>query len=174
MSMIIARQFTCAEMKEQVGEELGVSDWLLVTQDLIDKFSESTRDPDWIHVDPERAARETPFGGTIAFGFWTLSMLTHFSHQIGMWPKEVEYALNYGLDRVRWVAPVPVGALIRNRCRLISFEERDPGRFMIRTANTLELEGSERPALVAEWIGLFLTEGAEPAASSAVADAYNL
>jgi acyl dehydratase len=172
--MMIAREFTCEEMKVRVGQELGVSDWLLVTQKMIDQFSESTRDPDWIHVNPERAARETPFGGTIAFGFWTLSMLTHFSHQIGMWPKDVEYALNYGLESVRWVAPVPVGARIRNRCVLKSFEERDAGRFMIRTANTVELEHSERPALVAEWLGLFLNaSGIEPIPASPAEDPWN-
>lgn len=154
------RKATCAEMKSRIGEELGVSDWFDVTQTLIDQFSASTCDPDWIHIDPERAAQETPFGGSIAFGFWTLSMLTHFSHQIGMWPTDAAYALNYGLERVRWISPVPVGARIRNRCRLMDFEERGPGRFMIRTANQVEVEGAERPALVAEWLGLFLTEAA--------------
>lgn len=155
--MIVDRKLSCAQMAAKIGEELGVSDWLLVTQQLIDRFSDSTLDPDWIHIDPQRAARDTPFGGTIAFGFWTLSMLTHFSHQIGMWPSDVEYALNYGLERVRWVTPVPIGSRIRNRCRLVSFEGRGASKFMIRTSNTIELEGSERPALVAEWLGLFLT-----------------
>jgi acyl dehydratase len=154
------RKVTCAEMKTRIGEELGVTGWFEVTQALIDQFGASTCDPDWIHVDPERAARETPFGGSIAFGFWTLSMLTHFSHQVGMWPSDAAYALNYGLERVRWISPVPVGARIRNRCRLIGFDERDPGRFMIRTANQVEIEGAERPALVADWLGLFLTEAA--------------
>ncbi len=98
-------------------------------------------------------------------------MLTHFSHQIGMWPSDVEYALNYGLERVRWVAPVPIGSRIRNRCRLVSFEEREASKFMIRTSNTIELEGSERPALVAEWLGLFLTAaGHSPPTSTGIGD----
>jgi len=169
--MIADHKLSCAQMAAKIGEELGVSDWLLVTQQLIDRFSDSTLDPDWIHIDPQRAARDTPFGGTIAFGFWTLSMLTHFSHQIGMWPNDVEYALNYGLERVRWVAPVPIGSRIRNRCRLVGFEEREAGKFMIRTSNTIELEGSERPALVAEWLGLFLTAaGDSPPTSIGIRD----
>jgi acyl dehydratase len=153
------RRFTCEELKQKVGEELGVSAWFTVTQELITRFGESTCDLDWVHLDPERAARNTPFGGTIAFGFWTLAMLTYFSHEIGMWPRDVDYALNYGLEGVRWVSPVPVGARIRNRCRLLDFEERGENRYLIRTSNTLELEGSERPALVAEWLGLFLAQG---------------
>jgi acyl dehydratase len=148
--------YTAQEMRLMVGQELGVSNWLEVIQPMIDKFSDSTLDPDWIHVDPERAARETPFGGSIAFGFWTLSMLTHFSHEIGMWPKDVEYALNYGLERVRWVSPVPVGARIRNRCLLLALDDRGEDRVMIRTANTIEIEDQARPALVAEWLGLFV------------------
>jgi acyl dehydratase len=154
--MTVPPSYTCEEMRLRIGEELGVSDWLTVSQPMIDQFSESTLDPDWIHVDPGRAARETPFGGAIAFGFWTLSMLTHFSHEIGMWPKDVEYALNYGLDRVRWLNPVPVGARIRNRCVLLALEDRGDDRVLIRTSNSIEIEGQERPALVADWLGLFV------------------
>ncbi len=83
-------------------------------------------------------------------------MLTYFSHEIGMWPTDVDYALNYGLDRVRWLAPVPVGSRIRNRCRLVRFEARAEDQFLIRTHNTIEIDGSERPALVADWLGLFV------------------
>jgi acyl dehydratase len=160
-TMRIERKFTCEQMKQQVGRELGVSSWLEVSQDMITKFGESTLDLDWIHLDPERAARHTPFGGTIAFGFWTLSMLTHFSHEIGMWPIDADYALNYGLERVRWIAPVPMGSRIRNRCHLLSFEPRREEQFMVRTSNTIEVEGSERPALVAEWLGMFVKSGGD-------------
>jgi acyl dehydratase len=155
------RRFTCAELGTMVGEELGVTPWVTITQEMITKFGESTNDLDWIHLDPERAARETPYGGSIAFGFWTLSMLTYFSHQIGMWPTDIDYALNYGLDKVRWVAPAPVGARIRNRCKLLSFKTRAADQFMIRTLNEVELEGSERPAVVAEWLGVFVRKAAE-------------
>lgn len=150
------RPHTMQEMLARVGSELGVSDWLRVDQDLIDGFGRATKDMDWLHVDPQRAAADGPYGGTIAFGFWTLSMLTHFSHEIGMWPSNVAYALNYGLDRVRWLHPVTVGSRIRMRCNLLELQDRGEGRFRIRTSNTLEIEGVERPALVAEWLGIFV------------------
>lgn len=150
------RKYTCSDLIKMKGLELGVSQWLTVTQELMRGFGESTKDDDWLHLDPVRAASETSFGGTIAFGFWTLSMLTHFSHEIGMWPSDIGYGLNYGLDRVRWISPVPVGSRIRNRCVLIRFDERDEGQFLIRTSNTIEIEGKERPALLAEWLGLFV------------------
>lgn len=140
----------------QVGSEIGVSGWLRVEQAMIDAFGHSTKDNDWLHVDPERAAAEGPYGGSIAFGFWTLSMLTHFSHEIGMWPAGVDYALNYGLERVRWLNPVRVGSRIRMRCFLEDFTLRDDGRYLIRTRNMIEIEGEDRPALSAVWLGLFV------------------
>jgi len=87
-------------------------------------------------------------------------MLTHFSHEVGMWPVDVAYALNYGLDRVRWIHPVKVGSRIRMRCTLAELSERDDGRLLIRTSNLIEIEGEPRPALSAEWLGLFIPEGA--------------
>ena len=147
---------TLADLHALIGSEIGVTDWIPVEQDAIDQFSVSTRAPDWLHVDPERAKRDGPYGGTIAFGFWTLSMLTYCSHQVGMWPKDVAYALNYGLDRVRWINPVPVGTRIRMRCRLLSLEERPDLRILVRTLNTMEIEGGTRPAMTAEWLGLFI------------------
>src|SRR3546814_18169618 len=83
---------------------------------------------DWMHIDPERASRDGPYGGTIAFGFWTLSMMTHFSHEIGMWPADVAYELNYGLERVRWITPVRVGARIRMRRKMQDIEDRGGDR----------------------------------------------
>jgi acyl dehydratase len=151
--------YTVREMRTRLGSELGVSDWMLVEQPMIDEFAHSTKDLDQLHVNPAWAARETPYGGTIAFGFWTLSMLTHFSHEVGMWPVDVAYALNYGLDRVRWIHPVKVGSRIRMRCTLAELAERDDGRLLIRTNNLIEIEGESRPALTAEWLGLFILEG---------------
>ncbi len=147
---------TLEDLYALVGSEIGVTEWIPVEQDAIDQFSTSTRDLDWMHIDPERAKREGPYGGTIAFGFWTLSMLTYCSHHVGMWPKDVAYALNYGLDRVRWINPVPVGTRIRMRCRLLSLEERPDLQLLVRTLNTMEIEGGTRPAMTAEWIGLFI------------------
>lgn len=158
-AILIASSRTLRELHDLVGSEIGVTDWIPVEQEAINLFSTATRDPDWLHVDQDRARRDGPFGGTIAFGFWTLSMLTYFSHHVGMWPRDVSYALNYGLDRVRWISPVPVGAKIRMRCELLSLEERPDLTIRIRTLNTIETEGSARPAMTAEWIGLFVCKG---------------
>jgi acyl dehydratase len=152
-------RYTVRELSEMAGQELGVTRWINVDQGLIDQFGAATLDLDWVHVDPELAKTKGPFGGTIAFGFWTLSMLTYFSHDVGMWPEDVALGLNYGLDRVRWLSPVPIGSRIRNRCALVAFEERGDGRFLIRTSNTIEIEGGKKPALVAEWLGLFVMSG---------------
>lgn len=155
-------RYTVEEMSTLIGSDLGVSDWLTVEQKMIDDFGRSTKDMDWLHVDPLRADREGPYGGTIAFGFWSLSMLTYFSHQIGMWPTDVAYGLNYGLEKVRWLHPVRVGSRIRQRCTLKSLEEREDGSVLIRTSNVLEIEGEERPAMVADWLGLFVRESGGP------------
>lgn len=147
---------TLKDLYDCVGSEIGVTDWIPVEQEAMLMFGAATRDPDWLHVDPERARRDGPYGGTIAFGFWTLAMLTYCSHEVGMWPRDVRYALNYGLDRVRWISPVPVGAHVRMRCRLLALDERADGTIRIRTLNTMEIKGCERPAMTAEWIGLFV------------------
>jgi acyl dehydratase len=154
----MAARYTIEELRARLGQELGTSDWLTVEQDLIDEFARSTKDLDKLHVNPAWAARETPYGGTIAFGFWTLSMLTHFSHEVGMWPVDVDYALNYGLERVRWVHPVKVGSRIRMRCTLAELTDRGEGGLLIRTSNLIEIEGEARPALTAEWLGLFIRD----------------
>jgi acyl dehydratase len=154
----MAARYTIEELRARLGQELGTSDWLTVEQDLIDEFARSTKDLDKLHVNPAWAARETPYGGTIAFGFWTLSMLTHFSHEVGMWPVDVDYALNYGLERVRWVHPVKVGSRIRLRCTLAELTDRGEGGLLIRTSNLIEIEGEARPALTAEWLGLFIRD----------------
>jgi acyl dehydratase len=156
----MAARYTVEELHARLGQELGTSEWFTVEQDLIDEFARSTKDLDQLHVNPAWAARETPYGGTIAFGFWTLSMLTHFSHEIGMWPVDVDYALNYGLERVRWIHPVKVGARIRMRCTLAELAERGEGGVLIRTSNLIEIEGEARPALTAEWLGLFIRDEA--------------
>jgi acyl dehydratase len=136
------------------GEGERASDWLTVEQSLIDKFGEATRDSDWLHTDPERAKRDSPFGGTIAFGFWTLSMLTYFVRQTqGVdYPPGVVYGLNYGFDRVRLITPVPVGAKIRCRSKFVSAEQRERGRYLVKTEQQIEVEGADKPALVAQWL----------------------
>jgi acyl dehydratase len=133
-----------------------VSEWLRVEQEDIDRFAIATRDPDWMHIDPERARREGPFDGTIAFGFWTISMLTYLTRSTlgGDYPPGVRYGFNYGFDRCRLMAPVPVGGRIRDRFRVVDIEDRGEGRFLVRTENTIEIEGEEKPAMVAIWLGM--------------------
>lgn len=152
-----ARHRTADEVRSDFGEGPLVSDWVEVTQDLMDGFAEATRDPDWMHVDPERAVREG-LDGTIAFGFWTLSMLTWFLRNATgrEYPPGVRLGFNYGLDRVRFVAPVPVGSRIRNHMTVRDVVARGPGRFLVRTHNEVELEGRVEPAMVADWLLLLV------------------
>ena len=145
------RHVPLEDLRARVGEEIGVSDWLTIGQDRIDAFADLTGDHQFIHVDPERAA-QTPFGGTIAHGFLTLSLLTWFA--IGVRPRieGTRHGVNYGFDRVRFVAPVPAGSRVRGRFRLTSLEERAPGEVTQHYEVTVEIEGGARPALVADWI----------------------
>ena len=139
-----------------------VSPWLEVTQEQINRFADATLDHDWMHIDPERARREGPFGGTVAFGFWTLSMLTHFHKALydAEYPPGIKFGLNYGFDRVRLMAPVPVGSRIRNRTRLLDVTDKGNGQVLVRTENTIEIEDREKPAAVAEWLTLLVAEDA--------------
>jgi acyl dehydratase len=135
------------EVKAHIGEELGVSDWLLVTQEKIDEFAAVTGDDQWIHVDVERA-KETPFGGTIAHGYYTLSLAPRFSYDMFNF-EGFAFGINYGLNRVRFPAPMPVGGRVRMRAKLAAVEEI-PGGAQITTELTFEREGGEKPVCVAE------------------------
>ena len=128
----------------------------------MNRFADATDDQDWMHTDPQRARAEG-FDGTIAFGFWSLSMLTHFLRQATGrdLPPGVRYGFNYGFDRVRFVTPVPVGARIRNRLTLGEVRERGPGRYLVTTHNQVEIEGRDEPALVADWLILLVYPVAE-------------
>lgn len=135
------------ELKAKVGEELGVSDWHEVTQERINAFAEATEDFQWIHVDPERA-KETPFGGTIAHGLYTLSLGPKFAYS--MFSLEgFAFGLNYGYDRVRFPAPVPVGSRVRMRATLAKVDDV-PGGLQFTVTQTFEIEGADKPACVAE------------------------
>ncbi len=144
-----------AAMKAQVGGDPVAGDWFEITQERIDAFADATLDHQFIHVDPERAAAETPFGGTIAHGFLTLSMLVHLSASI---PAELPpldgllMGINYGMNRVRFINPVPVGSRIRAVAQVSDVELKGNAVDTTRTM-TVEIEGQEKPALVAEWIG---------------------
>jgi acyl dehydratase len=135
-------------LQARSGEEIAVSDWLLIDQALIDAFAAATGDHQWIHVDRERAAAG-PFGTTIAHGFLTLSLLPRLNE--GAWAGELglQAMLNYGLDRVRFLTPVRAGARIRNRLRLVSAEPKGDARALIAFENTIEIDGEPKPALVA-------------------------
>jgi len=135
------------EVKARVGQELGVSDWEEVTQEQVDAFAEATGDHQWIHVDVERA-KQTPFGGTIAHGYYTLSLAPKFNQQLYT-VENVAFALNYGLNKVRFPAPLPVGSKVRMRAAIASVEDV-PGGIQMATTLTFEREGGDKPVCVAE------------------------
>ncbi|HEX8641259.1 MAG TPA: MaoC family dehydratase [Allosphingosinicella sp.] len=141
------------EVKARIGQEVGVSDWILVDQPRIDTFAEVTEDRQFIHIDPEAAAN-TPFGGTVAHGFLTLSLLSRMAADAMLRPQEVKMGVNYGLDHVRFLAPVRSGRRVRGRFRLDRFEEKRPGQWQFVHNVTVEIEGEDKPALVADWIGM--------------------
>ena len=141
------------EIRSRIGTEVGVSSWLAMDQPRIDAFADATEDRQFIHVDPEMAA-QTPFGGTVAHGFLSLSMLSRMAAEAMLVPDGMKMAVNYGLDRVRFIAPVRSAKRIRGRFRLNSIEEKAPGQLLVRHTVTVEIEGEDKPALTAEWLGL--------------------
>ena len=141
------------EIRARIGQEVGLSSWLTIDQQRIDEFADATEDRQFIHTDPDAAA-QTPFGGTIAHGFLSLSMLSRMAAEGMLVPDSIKMAVNYGLDRVRFIKPVRSGKRIRGRFRLDSVEEKAPGQLLLRHTVTVEIEGEEKPALTAEWLGL--------------------
>lgn len=141
------------DIRARVGSEIGVSDWITVDQDRIDRFAEATEDRQFIHVDPE-AAMKTPFGGTIAHGFLSLSLLSRMAADVMLAPDTLKMGVNYGLDRVRFIAPVRSGSRVRGRFTLDSAEDKAPGQLLVRHTVTVEIEGGAKPALTAQWLGL--------------------
>ncbi len=139
-----------------VGKEVGISNWLTMTQERIDQFAAASGDQQWIHTDPERAARETPYGSTIAHGFLTLSLLSQFASDAIDLRGDFRHRLNYGLNRVRFCSPVKTGSRIRGRFKLAALGEV-AGGFQITYEATVEIENNAKPALVAEWLVRVLT-----------------
>jgi acyl dehydratase len=146
--------YSMSTVREFVGRELGVSGWHTIGQDRIDEFARCTEDHQWIHVDVERARRESPFGGTIAHGYLTLAMLAPMQYEIGAIPSDAKQAINVGLDKLRFLSPVKAGARIRMHATLLEVEDRGKGRLLLRTQNTIEIEGEQRPALTVESLAL--------------------
>jgi len=143
-----------SRLPDYLGKEVGVTDWFQIDQSRINRFAEATEDYQYIHVDPDRAAR-TPFGSTIAHGFLTLSLLSMFSsNNGGIKLKDAVMSINYGLDKVRFVSPVRVGKRIRARFTLVEASEKQPGRYLLKHNVTVEIEGEDKPALIAEWLGM--------------------
>src|SRR5262249_16454826 len=140
------------ELRSLVGQEVGHSDWLVVTQDMIDGFADATGDHQWIHVDRERSKRQSPFGATIAHGFLTLSLLVPLQSQTLRIEARQKLGINYGLNRVRFPNPVRAGARIRSRSTLKAVDDVEGG-VQLTWLMTVELENEPKPALVAEWIG---------------------
>jgi acyl dehydratase len=141
------------DIRTQIGKEVGVSSWIMIDQARIDAFADATEDRQFIHTDPEAAA-QTPFGGTVAHGFLSLSLLSRMGAEAMILPEGLKMAINYGLDRVRFLAPVRSGSRVRGRFTLDSVDEKAPGQWLLRHTVTVEIEGEDKPALTAEWLGL--------------------
>lgn len=145
---------TIQELSAKVGQSLGHSDWFTIDQARIDTFAAVTEDFQFIHVDPERAAAETPFEGTIAHGFLTLSLLSHLNTQVFESIKDRNLTFNYGMNKVRFLSPVRVNARIRSHVSLVSVIEKEAGRFLCSFETKVEIEGAETPALIAEQLAM--------------------
>ena len=146
------------EIKSRIGSEIGVSGWIEIGQSRIEAFADATEDRQFIHVDPQAAA-QTPFGGTIGHGFLTLSLLSRMASDAMLVPDGVSMMVNYGLDRVRFLAPVRSGSRVRGRFRLDSVEDKASGQLLLRHTVTVEIDGDDKPALSAEWLTLFFIPG---------------
>jgi acyl dehydratase len=142
-----------AELKDYVGKELGRSNWLTIDQERINLFAEATGDFQFIHVDPVKAA-QTPFGGTIAHGFLSLSLIPKLMEDILVLPQGVKMVVNYGLDSVRFIQPVKVNSNVRLKVDLTEVTEKKPGQWLLKATATLEIEGQEKPAYIAEPLSL--------------------
>lgn len=144
------------ELEQYIGKETGVSDWLLIDQERVNKFADVTEDHQFIHVDPERA-KETQFGGPIAHGYLTLSLLSYFGYTgNGLKLDNVKVSINYGSNKVRFLNPVAVGKRIRAHYKFLGYEEKRPGNILMRNEVTVEIEGVEKPALIAETLAMLV------------------
>jgi acyl dehydratase len=152
----MADKMPLSDLIKHVGEEMGVSSWTLLDQARISEFAHCTGDHQWIHVDAARAAREGPFGGTVAHGFLTLSLIAPTAFEVLVARVEPTSVVNYGLEKVRFLAPVRSGKRVRNRIRLAAVDERGNGRYLVTTDNTIEIEGEVKPALLASAMAIFM------------------
>ena len=145
-----------SELKDQIGQTLGPSEWFAIDQDRINAFADVTIDHQFIHIDPDKA-KLTPFGTTVAHGFLTLSLLTHLTSETSLMPEGTVMGVNYGFDKVRFIQPIKVGQQVRATVVPMTVLERGPGQYLIKSEVTVEIDGEDKPAVVAEWLGLLFT-----------------
>ena len=145
------------QLNDYIGKEVGISEWLLVDQERINQFADATGDHQYIHVDSDRAA-QTPFGPTIAHGFLTMSLMVLMGYEGSTKLENSVMGINYGFDKLRFINPVKVNSKIRGRFQLISAEEKKPNQWLLKHNITVEIAGEEKPALVAEWLGMTVVE----------------
>jgi len=146
---------TLDEITARIGTEIGTSDWITIDQPRIDAFADVTEDRQFIHVDP-RSAAQTMFGGTVAHGFLTLSLLSRMAFDVVLVPPDVKMVVNYGFDKVRFLAPVPAGARVRGIFTLANIEEKGPGKFLTHHNVMVDIDVTEKPALTADWLGMII------------------
>lgn len=144
------------ELKDYIGKDMGKSEWFEIDQDRINQFADVTLDHQFIHVDPE-AAKATPFGGTIAHGFLTLSLVVHLQKSVSdqVLPEGIKMGMNYGFDKIRFLAPVRTGKRVRASVKLLDVQEKAPGQILMKNEFTVEIEGEDKPALLAEWLLMY-------------------
>ena len=143
------------KLVDYVGKEIGTSEWFEVDQERINQFADTTLDHQFIHVDPEKAA--PLFGSTIAHGFLSLSLIPHLTTQADLAPEKLKHVFNYGLDKVRFINPVNVGAKVRTLSKVVSVDDKGDGRYLMKTEITMEIDGVDKPAFVAESLSMFIT-----------------
>jgi acyl dehydratase len=154
--LMTASVLSMTNLSDWIGKELGTSQWVTVNQDRINEFAHCTGDNQWIHVDVERAKRESPFGGPVAHGYLTLALLAEMNMDIGVVPEDAVAAFNYGIDKVRFMTPVKAGARVRARTTLAEVADKPAGRKLVKLVNTIEIEGEAKPALVAETLAMLV------------------
>jgi len=145
------------ELSQYIDKPLEPSEWIMIDQDRIDSFADATLDHQFIHVDKERAA-QTPFGGTIAHGYLTMSLISHFLPECSVQPTDAVMGINYGSDKVRFLQPVPVGSEVRGSATLKEVTEKTPGQLLLKNEFVVQIKGEEKPALVAEILSLFIVQ----------------
>ena len=154
--MINCTECSITEIKKFLGSEVGLSDWVVINQERINKFAKLTEDEQFIHIDPERASKETPFGGTVAHGFLTLSMLVKLAESALPKIKDVKFTINYGFDKIRFIYPVAANSNLRARFILKEVEERSLTQIMTKWDVSVEIKNVGKPAIVATWVNLLM------------------